>query len=491
MKIKIISIIILSTLLLKGYPQEGGSATLILDMKKARVKYEMSQTKYDNDTKLFKADAISQIEYSQSKNEFLSAEVDYQKLILKLLVQQSYIIIEKAIKYQTPEGDKRVKITLKSTMEGNQDYLDQFKEHLDIFTPELHTGKTYNIFVSLNQLADKTIISSPYETRIPAIELGKSVTVDFGLLKDVESLQVLLYYNNKKDEKNVFLEKDASTNFIAITSSQFSQEADLGSSITFDLNLERFSTSDDVYKLMVVNLPKQVSADFLDAESGARLSQLRFNQGINMRKLSLKAYLPERDGTGITIDKPVSFYALAVSKNNFEQFAQKEYQDFTEKELKNLQGGKIKLELIPRGVGKLEVRATNLYHEISTGDSVAMDITIKNYGTRRVDNIKVETDNPLNWVSVINPALIRTLEPEQEIVVKMVIAPPGDVSVGAQEVKIKTEAFANNRRVETSDKTVRIQVNAETSIWGTLILVLLLIGIIVGIVIFGIKISKR
>ncbi len=466
-------------------------ASLILDLKKAKVAYEMAKSKFENDDKLLNEKAISQMEYSKSKNELLSAEVEYQKLMLQLVSEQSYIIVEKAVKYQTPSGDKRVRVTIRSSMEGNQDYLSQFKDHADLFTPEMRSGKTYNIFVSLNNLEDKTIIGSPYEIRIPSIDLGESVNVDFGLLRDVESLQVLLNYNNKKDEKNIFLEKDSSTNFIDIASTQFSQEADLGSNTSYDLSLERFSSSDDVFRLLVVNLPRQISYSFEDTETGARLSNLKFNQGTNLRKLSLKTYLPERYDEKVVIDQPIIFYALVIANNGSEEFEKDPYRIYQEEELRNIQGGKIRLELIPRGVGKLEVRATNLYQEITVGDEINMNITVKNYGTRRVNNIKVETDNPLNWVSAIEPSLIRSLDPEQEEQVKISIVPPADVSVGAQEVKIKTEAYANNQRVETDDKTVRIQVNAKPNLVGTILLIILLIGIIVGVVVFGIKISKR
>jgi len=63
--------------------------------------------------------------------------------------------------------------------------------------------------------------------------------------------------------------------------------------------------------------------------------------------------------------------------------------------------------------------------------------------------------------------------------------------VGAQEVKLKTEALADNRKVASEDKTIRIQLNARTSLFGTLALILLLIGIIGAIVWFGIKLSRR
>jgi hypothetical protein len=51
--------------------------------------------------------------------------------------------------------------------------------------------------------------------------------------------------------------------------------------------------------------------------------------------------------------------------------------------------------------------------------------------------------------------------------------------------------MSNNRTVETEDKTVRIQVEARTPIFGTIILILALVGVLTGIVVFGIKISRR
>ena len=98
-------------------------ASIILDLKKARAAYEIAKQKLENDKKLYENKAISEDEFSRSKNEVLSSEVEYQKLILRLISQQSYIIVEKAVKYQTPAGERRVRITLRSTMEGNQEYL--------------------------------------------------------------------------------------------------------------------------------------------------------------------------------------------------------------------------------------------------------------------------------------------------------------------------------------------------------------------------------
>jgi limonene-1,2-epoxide hydrolase len=472
-----------------AFGQGNAQAGILLDLKKSRADYEVAKQQFENDTRLYDEKAISSNEYTKSKNALLSREVDYQKLILQLISQQSYVIIERAVKYQTPNGERRVKITLKSTLEGNEEYLSQFREHFDVFTPEMRAGKVYNIFVSLSDVTDKTIIGSPYEYQIPSIDIGQEASADFELLKDAENLGVTLNYNGKTSEKNVYLKKDASINVIDVSSMQFSQEADLSSSATYSLSLERFSTSDDVYRLMVVGLPQQVTHEFTDETS--KVSQIKFTQGVNTKKLSLRVFLPDRDDEKIRIDQPLKFHVLTLTGEQHSQIAGKDLSASTPEQLSALSCGMEMLELVPRGKGKIEVRATNLYHEISTGDSVTMTVNVRNAGTRRLDNIKISADSPLNWNTLITPDLIRTLDPEKETTVRIAILPPKDSGVGAQEVKIKTEALADNRKVDTEDKTVRIQMNAKTSVFGTVMLLMLIIGVVGGLVWFGIRLSRR
>lgn len=471
------------------FPQADSEAALLLDLKKTRADYEVARQKFENDTKLYEEKAISLNDYNRSKNELLSKEVDYQKLILKLISQQSYITVERAVKYQNKRGDRKVKITLKSALEGNEEYLAQFKEHFDVFTPEMRSGKIYNIYVSLVDNESKTIIGSPYEYRVPAIELGQTATADFELLKDMENLTVSLNYNNRKDEKNIYLKKDASAQVIDITSMQFSQETDLSTQASYDLTLERFSTADDVYRLVVANLPRQISYEFVDG--GSKVSQIKFAQGVNVKKLTLNVYLPDRDDEQVVIDQPINFQVLALTNETFRQLEGRDLTDLAPDQMQEAFSGKEDLEIIPRGKGRIEVRTDNLYHEIDKGEEVAMEVTIRNAGSRRLDNIKVYAEKPLGWEIRIEPEVIRSLEPEKEARVRVTIVPPADGGVGAQEVKIKTEALADNRKVDTEDKTVRIQVNAAISIMGTALLIILLVAIVGGIMWFGMKLSKK
>jgi uncharacterized membrane protein len=270
---------------------------------------------------------------------------------------------------------------------------------------------------------------------------------------------------------------------------QFSQEADLSSSAVYQLSLERFSTSDDIYRLLIINLPRQISYDFSDG--GSKVSQIKFAQGVNVKKLSLQVYLPDRDDEQIVIDKPIHFQVLALTHAEYLKLEGKSLENISLSDLKATVSGEEQLEMIPRGRGKIEVRANNLYHEITSGNEVSMDVTVRNGGRRRLDNIKISAEKPLGWQTVVTPDVIKSLEPEKETTVQIRITPPKDSGVGAQEVKIKTEAMADNRKVETEDKTVRIQVNAATSIFGTVALILALLGLIGGVVWFGMKLSKK
>lgn len=406
--------------------QDDSEAALLLDLKKTRADYEVAKQKFDNDTKLFNAKAISANDFDRSKNELLSREVDYQKLILKLISQQSYITVERAVKYQDKRGNRKVKITLQSALEGNEEYLSQFKDHFDVFTPEMRSGKIYNIYVSLIDNESKTIIGTPYEYRVSSIELGKTAHADFELLKDAESLTVALNYNNRKDEKNIYLKKDASMSVLDITSMQFSQETDLNSKAIYDITLERFSTSDDVYRLEIRNLPRQITYEFMDGDS--KVTQIRFSQGVNVKKLSLQVYLPDRDDEQVVIDQPIKFQVDAITASSGEK------------------AGTEQLEIIPRGRGKIEVRANNLYHETTSGQETTMDVIVRNGGSRRLDNVRITTEKPLGWETIVEPNIIRSLEPEKEQVVKVTIIPPKDG--GSRRIGSKDKNGSRGRQPE-------------------------------------------
>ena len=79
----------------------------------------------------------------------------------------------------------------------------------------------------------------------------------------------------------------------------------------------------------------------------------------------------------------------------------------------------------------------------------------------------------------------------KEEIINIDFIPPEDVSVGDYDLKIRTECIADNQNVESEDKIVRVHIGAKTNVLGITILILLLIGLLVGIVVFGIKLTRR
>jgi len=457
-----------------------------LYLEKVQSDYRVQKEEFTRQQRLHQGELISDKEYRESEARFKAAQITYQQAILSLAFEQPHITIDKAIKYQSNDGRKKVRLTLRNTtgglIEGKKIELEEFEG--------IRTDQISNVYVSL--LNDqKAIISQPYEAKIPSMPYNQPISVSFLLLQDIDNVTVKTVYGDKSEEKKIFLQMDESADRVLITSEQFSQEADLATRATYNLTLELFSNTDNIYKLEVFNLPSQITYDFVEAQTGARLSQVKFSQDVNTRKLALAVYLPDRyDTTSFAIDKPMSFFAAAIPRSQIEHFIDKE-RTYAAEELEKANVSYMRLELVPRGIGRLQVRASNFYQELKPGESVQMNLTVYNDGTRRLDNIKVRADAPLNWVSSVVPDLIPSLLPGKEEMISVTINPPADVNVGDYEATIKTESFAANRKVESEDKKIRIHIAAGANILGTAILIMLLVGILVGVVVFGVRLSRK
>ncbi|RPH38093.1 hypothetical protein EHM92_00950 [bacterium] len=457
-----------------------------LYLEKVQSDYKVQKQEFDRQKLLHVKGLISEKEYAESEGRFKSAQITYQQAILSLAFEQPHITIDSGIKYQSKSGKKMVRLTLRNStgglVEGKKLDLEDFEG--------IRTDRISNVYVSL--LNDQhAIISRPYEAKIATMPYNEPVTTEFLLLQDIDNITVRCVYGDKSEEKKIFLQKDESADRIAMTSEQFSQEADLGSRASYDMTLELFSSTSNVYKLDVINLPRQVTCDFLEQQTNARLSQVKFSQDVNTRKLVLAVYLPDRyDSSSFVIDRPISFFAVASPGSREGQLLDREKQ-YTAGELDRMNISYVKLELVPRGVGRIQVRAVNFYQEMKPGEIVQMNLTVYNDGTRRLDNIKIQTETPVNWVSTVTPDLLGSLMPGKETMVAVSLTPPPEVSVGDYEATIKTESFASNRKVESEDKKVRIHVAASANIFGTTLLVLLLVGILTGVVVFGIRLSKK
>jgi hypothetical protein len=484
----ILTAILLLVLLLPAQTQDSQSMKL-LRLKSAQLSLDLKKADFDRYLKLKEEGLASEADFSQRQTAYLQAQVDYQQALISFMGSEARISVASAVKFQDGSGKKFVRVGLRYASKELKELANLKISAEDLF-PLDFMKEIKDVYVSL--LSESKIVSDPYEKSIASMPIETEREVTFQLLKDVENLEISVSYSGKTEKTSVYLQKGVSANIVTVNSAQFSQEADLESTATFDLSLEKFSGEANVFKLEAVNLPQQITYEFSDPTTSARLSQIKFSEGVTSLKLQLKLYLPKNPDDRVVLDKPLEFFVLALDNDQTLKLRTLETAaGIGPKEIEGLKAGSVKLELIPRGVPKVEVQAVNLYHEIKAGDNISMDVTIRNTGTRKLNNIRVFCDLPLNWRVEIKPDLITTLEQNKDEVVSIKFLPPAGVSVGDYEPKIRTDALADNRRVESEDKIVRIHITSKANVLGIGALVLLLVGLLVGIVVFGIKLTRR
>lgn len=488
-------VLLLAVVLHQGFSQDAlrtqESQTLkLLTLKKAQLQLEMRKGEFDRALKLQESGLISDQDFVQKRTAHLQAQVDYQEALISFMGSEARISVASAVKYQDNTGKKFVRVSLRYSSKELKQLEELNIDAKDIF-PLDFLREIKDVYVSLR--TEGKIISDPYEKTIHSLALEQEKQVTFQLLKDVENLDVNVFYSGKDETTAVYLQKGLSANIVTVNSAQFSQEADLESEATFDLSLEKFSGEANVFRLRVINLPQQISYEFVDTQTQARLSQIKFTEGITSMQLSLRLYLPKNADEQVVIDTPLEFYCLALDEEQSSKLNEllSGSSSLDSKTIESLRAGRVKLEIIPRGVGKVEVQAVSLYHEIKVGQDVNMEVRVKNTGTRRLNNIRIFADLPLNWRSEIQPDLIPSLDQGKEEIVEIGFFPHEEISVGDYEPKIKTECIADNRQVESEDKIVRIHITARTNVLGISLLVLFLVGLLVGIVVFGIKLTRR
>ncbi len=349
----------------------------------------------------------------------------------------------------------------------------------------------HDVYVSLLD-DDDTIIGLPYEAKVDELHYGDPAELDFALLVDADVVSVNIIYGNGSSRRlKVFLQKDASVNKAVIQSEQFSQEVELGGTTDYAMSIELFSGVTNTFKLEAVNLPAEINRYFVDAASGNRLSQFQFTEGVNTRRIALRVFLPERPTSLVLMDDSIPFYAVSIPRERADEIGDLRNRTLSVAELDALDIGYTALELVPRGIGEILVRAPQLFHTIEAGGTVEVAIEVINEGTRRLDNVELEIDAPFDWIEQINPELISTLEINEEARIQLLITPPADIIPGRYEVRVTTTSLTDDLPIRGEDKTITVQIAQQANVYGTLIILLLTVGLVLGIIAFGIRLSRR
>ena len=349
------------------------------------------------------------------------------------------------------------------------------------------------IYVSLLDVTDDTNIVKPYEEKIPVLGYNETAELTFQLQKDVESLKVSLNYPElpEPDTRLIYLQKESALDVVNVSSLRFSQEGNLGSSVTYDLTLDRLAETENTFQLRVINLLNRLSFEFQDPETNSRQSQVKFTQEQSKRNLSLIVYLPEELDASY-LDSTLEFYVAVIDETEANELGGVNNRlDLPADRIANIQGGVERFELIPKGVPEIEVFVPNAFQTIKIGEEVNMTATLKNIGTRDLVDIRMLVDVNTDWKYTVIPEVINSLKRNEETEIQLTLSPPVDIGVGEYQAKLNAEVTVDNRKFEARDRSITVQVESQTQMSVTTLLFGALILLMIAIVIVTIRISRR
>jgi hypothetical protein len=479
----------------------------LVDLEAAKEAHDRYESQYKASLEFFKKSYISQKEldeslsaYTQAQQQLKQAEIQLEQTKLGFLANATHITIMEAKKYYDSEGKRMLDLVIKNTSNlalaesalgltesGSESQLqsewqnpEQIQALLDI----------ENIIVSI--VSNSSSIGKPYENIIPVLPYGKEEKLQFILLTDVQEAGIKLKYLNQDTIVSIFLEKESLQEIPNVFSSQFSVEGQLGSDISFDLVLEMLVTSERNFSLVVTNMLPQINCSFV--EGGSRITSVRFSEEVSKHNLILNVSIPQKLDVGM-IDKKIDFQVWIATSAQLEKINKLKRQYGADiipaKELDAIEAARVDLTLIPKGTGRLEILINNLFVEIKPQQDVRIRADLHNHGTLTLFNIVPEISPPLGWEAQVEPKNIKQLLPNEKQQINIHLQPGTDVGVGEYEAQIEARGQSGSEVIEAIEKRLKVRISAKTNIMATLFLVGGLVILIVGIVVFGVKLSRR
>ena len=466
----------------------------VIQLEQRRASLETQRQELATIRELFEQGYMALQTYQQTENSYQDALLKYEEAEilleqtkLDLLKNATRIVVREARKYKTDDGRGMVDIVLENASEISDALLvdtSLTEEELRILL------KVENIYVSIQKGA---IVGEPYETHIPALEVGQRRALTFRLLRDEDAVVVVLsYLDIEEDSRSVILKKGSAQELPSINSAQFSQTGELEDAVRFDLTLERLSEEERSFALAVVGLPQGIDYAFVDED--ARVNQVKFDETISKDTLALELRIPENLDRRF-VGRTRTIFAMVAEPTEYGPInaIRARYGDepVPEEEVRELQVNYVKLELIPKGVGELAVLVSNRYQEIEVGEELEILVQFLNRGTESVQNIKAVIDLPYEWESAVEPGLIKILDPDDRVDVEIRAWPPADIPAGSYDVGVEAQGQVGNINIESVEKNIAVRIATRSKIAGTVVLIGILVVLVVGTGLASIRISRR
>jgi NPCBM-associated, NEW3 domain of alpha-galactosidase len=456
-------------------PVAGANETITQGMRleKARMAVEFARLEYERAVKGKELGITADLTVEAQERAYRSAQLEYEEALLLASAASQQVIIRSATKERAADGKTWATIGISYHAGGGQ-------------RGGQNDGATHRFLrtidnVSVSLVSDNVVISLPYEARLGTMRDGQVATARFLLLKDVESLEIVVRHGGKEQRTKVYLMQAAGGRHVAISTSQSSQDVELGGTATFDLVLERLRRDFSIFKLSVLGLPSAATYEFLAVDTGARISQAEFADEVSSTKLRLKVYLP-KTAPPDWLDRPLAFHVICAPPDRVPKSAA-EIESTPE-------AAAARFEIVPRGMGKIELQVANLFHDIKAGKALVLSAKLSNLGTRTVHNVRVSTDLPLDWKAEVTPPIVPALPQNGDVHVQITVTPPENVSTGEYEAKLRPESTAFGRRVDGEEQIVRVRVVPPDRPWTVVLLSGGVVALLIGGGYFALRLAR-
>ncbi|MDB4913772.1 MAG: Alpha-galactosidase, associated protein, partial [Gemmatimonadetes bacterium] len=442
-----------------------------LGMMRARAELRKATEEYDRARALADRGMLSPAELSDRRVAFERVRVDYLQQSLATLLAAAHLVINQATKQRYADGSLAVVVRVQSV--SAQSAADEKARALIDTSLEaaLQPDVIPTVFVSLKSESGLSgvVISRPYEQLVRNLRIGETRDIRFTLLKDVSDAVIVMAYADKVEERRVWLDNAGLSGSVSLRAAQFSLEGDFGAPVTYDLVLDRSNGGTAAMRLGTEGLPRAVRYEFRDPDSKARVIQVRFPDGQNTKRLQLALTLPSASEDALAPDVALKFSVTATPGDSVAHGIR-------------MTPSRADLELIPRGVARVELRTSSLYYETSPKDSVMTDVTVRNVGSRALDRLTVAVDPASGWNARSEPAEITRLGLGESQIVRLTLVPKGSVPVGDYENRVRVISRGTDRRLDNEDKIIRVRVASAFGMWATVALLLALVGMTAGVV---------
>lgn len=415
---------------------------------------------------------------------------DYRDGLLKRIEAQKKVMA--GASGSTPQAHKR--------LDNLQDELAVIEREIKVFgnqikAHEIERGQIDDLLTVKDLYVSVTVgnvaVTDPFEVRIPRLTYGSSESLDFKLNQEVDQVTLNMSYGAVKATHNVPLQKKQEDEVILVSSPNFSQEGELGSSVSYDIKLDRLAENEKTIRVDVVNLPPDFRYKF--TESGNVLQRVKFTRDRSVINLKLTITVPDNLPQDM-LTKTYPFFVI-IGDDTAVDFAKNDegsYKDgLAEADLDIYEVFYERLDLTPRGVGKIEVSFPNMFFNIKTGEEINQEFTVKNTGSVKLTDITFDVEVPNRWTVVFKPDTVNDLLPKKEAKVRIHIVPPDDVEVGKYELKVDASTTHEGSAVEASTKTLSVKAEAKANLKSTFLLIGALVLVILGVAVFTIRLSRR